>query len=1359
MTMASGGELSGIRPPIMDWSQNDLPSAFREFRLYCELIFKGPLSEKSAEAKVTYILLWIGQEGIRVFESWGLADDHGDRKDPAKIFGRFEQHFEPKTNFRLNRFHLHGYRQSANESIDDFMSRCKLQAKQCKFNDQERSNRLIEQLIVGTRHKKIQEQLLGKDEKLTLDQAMDIARTHEATQSHMTQLHGSHPDTSIHEQFIRQPKGNHGNVVNARTCDFCSRRHPAGRDKCPAYGTVCKTCGQRNHWSRSAKCRPRSERRSDSRQRTGGRDRQRSRSRPRKGNHGNGGKRQFNEVRSNDSKGLDDAFETLSFQSVGVDVIDNDTRDEVFTSIGITLRRKPATLKAKVDTGAQGNLLPLRIFRRMYPELLGADGFPKEGSTTPTHARLSAYNGSKIEQFGTINLQCNYEGNNADAKFYVTDSSGPAIFGLPLCRDLKLVVLNCEVTSKSECDRPIRSKAELKHQYPDRFEGIGKFARKAHITLDPTVPPVVHPPRKCPIQLKDQIRKELDNMESLGVISKVTEPTDWVSSLAYSRKSDGRIRICLDPKDLNSAIKRPHHRSLTLEEITHKLAGATVFSKLDARHGYWSVQLDDESRLLTTFNSPEGRYCFNRLPFGLSHSQDEFAQRMDMILEECNGAIGIADDVTVFGANMEDHNRHLHELMRVARKHGLVFNYDKCEIAQPSIRFFGVVFDAAGVHPDPDKVRDIANMPAPDCPRKMQEFLGMATYMSPFIQNLAHVSAPLRDLLKKDVDYIFTASHQKAFDEVKKLICEATTLRYFDPNKDTVVNVDASSRGLGAVLLQDDQPVAFASKSLSETERRYANIEREMLAVVFGCERFHTYVYGKFFTVESDHKPLEMISLKNLAAAPPRLQRMLLRVQQYDFKLRYKPGKEMAVSDALSRSPCANSTSIHLDVAVHPVQFSTQKLLELRDEVSKDTELQALKEYIVTGWPERQRDLPVAMRDYWSYRDELTVEDGLLMKGNCVIIPVSLRAEVLKKLHASHQGIEKTRLLSRTCVFWNKIGSDIEIELAKCPVCPPRQKKQRSEPLLPHELPTRPWEFLGTDLFELDGCEYLVLSDYYSKFPIVRKIRGRVTSQAIINHLKCIMSEHGIPETIYCDNGGQFDSSWFRNFAEKWGFNVVTSSPHFPQSNGFAESQVKSVKSTLAKAKAANIDPEMALLVLRCTPVDSHLPSPAELLNARRFKANLPIRVRNDARDRVDVQNRLIARQLTQKKYFDQKAGNDLPELRVGQPVIIRHESKGLWQPANVSKVRSEPRSYEVETLDGKTLRRNRVHIRTDMRPEVVREKHVHFDPEILCETDDDMSNSNPPTVLKSPSHSNDVTGTYVTRSGRCVKPIARLDL
>ena len=291
---------------------------------------------------------------------------------------------------------------------------------------------------------------------------------------------------------------------------------------------------------------------------------------------------------------------------------------------------------------------------------------PKRGRLENNDTVLTAYNGQPIHQYGTLRLRCSHAANKCEAMFFVADMPGPATIGLPSRRGVSLEVLNSEITQTAQ----INTKDDLQRQYPDRSEGIGKFRGDFHITLDPTVTPVIHAVRQCSIHLKDEVKTELDNMEELGVIERVTERNDCVAS----RKLSGKLR-------------------------------------------------------------------------------------------------------------------------------------------------------------------------------------------------------------------------ETAFERTKALICRQTTLKYFDPGAESVIQVYASSRGMGAVLMQKWKPIAFASKSLSDAETRYTNNGREMLAVVFGCERFHTYVFGKSVTIESDHRPLEMIHLNNLSAAPQRLQRMLLRIHPYAITIRYRPGE------------------------------------------------------------------------------------------------------------------------------------------------------------------------------------------------------------------------------------------------------------------------------------------------------------------------------------------------------------------------------------------------------------------------------------------------------------------------------------
>ena len=900
------------------------------------------------------------------------------------------------------------------------------------------------------------------------------------------------------------------------------------------------------------------------------------------------------------------------------------------------------------------------------------------------------------------------------------------MIGLQSCEKLKLVTLHCTIKAHSSAEdasvttqptitstAAINSVDDLTRMYPQQFDRIGCFPGEVKLVVDPAVPPRMNPPRKTPIALKDAIKSSLDSMVEDDVIRKVheNEPTDWVLSLAYAKKKDGSMIICLDPKFLNQALKRPHHNIPTLEELNHKFTGARYFSKLDAKAGYWGVQLHKDSQLLTTFQSPYGRYAFKRLPFGLSASQDIFQSRMDMILEQCDGAEGIADDVVVYGATEDEHDKNLHQLMNVAMRNGLVFNSSKCLIKERSVSFFGLMYGIDGIKPDPDRIRDLQDIPPPRDKKELRQFLGLMTFLSPFIRNLSEMASMLRELLKKDSMFMWELHHQSCFDGLKHLVTTRSCLQYFNVAKTPILQTDASLLGLGVALLQENesgvvQPVAYASKSLSGAEKRYDCIERELLAIVFGTQRFHTYLYGREFRVITDHLPLVAIVQKGLINSPPRLQRMLLKLQGYDMEVEYQPGKEIVLADTLSRLPSVhNRETIDLDVRVDFVRISDGRIQELRNKTKDDQVLRTLSETIVTGWPETIKELPTSIRSYWAFRDELSVEDGILLKGTRVIIPESMQSFILDRLHYGHLGIEKTRLRAKDSVYWININRDIETTVKSCHICQEHQPAQQHETLLPHEIPSRPWEVVGTDMFFFNDADWLIIADYYSKFPIVRKMPRPCLSSSVVSVTKQIFSETGVPSRVVSDNGQHFSSACYADLSKKMSFRHVTSSPRYPRSNGFVERQIQTVKHVMKKARQSGQDLDLALLCLRTTPIDSKLPSPAELLNGRKAQSTLLTKIVDTHQDHDEMRERLQERQNKMTYQHDQHA-RDLPPLHNGQAVRFRDQD-GRWKPVTVLNKTPNPRSYILATPSTRTIRRNRNHIRDNSTQPVV--KRVSF--------------------------------------------------
>ena len=1240
----------------MDWSSTDLPQAFRKFRALSELIFDGPLSDKSEEVKVKYLLIWTGEEGIELVSTWHLTAE--EKKKLDTYWTKFEKYVKPKSNFRLARYKLRGLKQEPTESADQFMKRVRIIISECKYLNT--NDHMIDALIFGTNSQSVQSKLLQKDDKLTLDEALDIARTEEATKQQLSDISG---EQAVHAMYTRHARP--AQKMKEKSCNRCGREHRfKPRSECPAYGTTCNKCKKMNHWEKCCRSEPTSQ-----------------------ANSTNANSHQSHRnVHAIESLPQEDVA-NLFFHELKISSLDQHKDTQALLRLTVEGEKRQQIL-CKLDTGAEGNVIPAETYKTLFPKCpTNSSGEPT--GLTRSSTVITAYGGNKVPHYGTCRLNVSHREAEEASTFHVVRTSGPTIIGLPSCRALGLIQLTYDVNILKDGDRDERT--IILEEYTDCFKGIGCFEGEYDITLDPTVDPVVHAPRRVPVALQEPLKAELERLVLQGIIAPVEKPTDWVNSIVCTTKSDGTIRLCLDPKDLNKAVKRPYHATRTLDDILPKLNGAKHFSILDARSGYWNVMLSENSSYMTTFNTPHGRYRFRRLPFGLSCAQDVFQRKVDETFGDLTGVCGIADDIVVVGYKEDgsDHDANLRAVLQRARDRGLRFNPDKLKVKCQQIKFFGNIIGANGLEADPEKVKAIKEMKPPKDVQELQTFLGLATYLGRFTDQLATLAAPLRDLCKKDAHFAWCPEHQKAFHMLKEALTSQTVLQYFDEKKDVTIQVDASQHGLGAALLQEKGPVEYASKSLSDTETRYSNIEREMLGVLFGLERFHYYAYGRHVTVETDHKPLASIIQKNLNHAPPRIARMLLRIQKYDITIKYIPGKQLQLADALSRvTPCAGDEIKGLDITIHEVHLninaSPTRIQSIKQETATDDDLQQLMSVIMNGWPDERTSCPATLIEYWNYRDELYVEDGMVLKGERVLIPKTLQAEVLKQLHYAHQGIEKCRLRARGSVYWVNLNKDIEQMVKTCQQCQEHMRANQKEPLMPHDVPKHPWHTLASDLFHLDNANYLLVADYHSKFPIVKRLNSTVSS-AVIQKLKETFSEFGIPSKLMTDNGPQYSSYEFKKFCDEYGFQHVTSSPRYPQSNGFIERMVQTIKSTLQKAS----DPYLAMLCLRTTPVAHDMPSPCMLLNKRQYQSNLPS-VASHADG--DINKKLEQRQDKQKHYYDKHA-KELPPLVKDEPVRMWREETSQWEPATV-KHAANARSYHIETTDGQQYRRNRRHLR-----------------------------------------------------------------
>ena len=334
-----------------------------------------------------------------------------------------------------------------------------------------------------------------------------------------------------------------------------------------------------------------------------------------------------------------------------------------------------------------------------------------------------------------------------------------------------------------------------------------------------------------PVPLRDKVKAKFDDLERKGIVEKVTVPTDWISSMVVVA-TPNKIRICLDPKDLNKAVIRPKYQMPTLDELLPKLSNAKVFSTLDAKDGFYQVGLDESSSLKTTFWTPFGRYKYLRLPFGINLAPEEFECKLHEKLDSLPGVEVIRDDILVMGYGENDeeanrnHDENLIRLLEQARKANLRLNSSKLNLKKSEVRFMGHLITKDGLQPDPEKVKAVQEMPRPTSKEELLSLLGFVNYLAKFLPRLSEVAQPLREMTAKDAKFIWSQHHETAFQEVQELVVKHPVLKYYDLQEEVTVQYDASEYGLGAALLQNGQPVAFASRSLSQTERQYAQIEK-----------------------------------------------------------------------------------------------------------------------------------------------------------------------------------------------------------------------------------------------------------------------------------------------------------------------------------------------------------------------------------------------------------------------------------------------------------------------------------------------------------------------------------------------------
>ena len=1221
--------IPGLKPPDkFSMPSTAIPEAWKLFKQrWTSYAVLSSLSTLPNKVQVALFLHCLDDNALTTYNGFSFKTEENERT-VAEIISTFDEFTIGEINITAERFSFNQRNQSEDESFEIFLSDLKRLSKTCSYCNSCVSSLIRDRIVLGIYNKSTQRELL-KERHLNLEKCIDICRAAENADKHSKtiQKEVSPPQDGDEVNYVQKKKYVPPRPRQNRTCYYCGGNRCQGRNRCPAFGKTCSNCKKPNHFA--AVCRA----------------------------------KQVQTITVDPEPDYESTAES------DIDWVNTINEKKL---IKASLLIKDRTIHFLVDSGASVNVLPKRYCTEIIP------------SSKP----LLTYGGGRIHSIGTSIEQVYNPKTKTKVKvlFTVVDQDIAPIIGLHTAQELEMIEIksdNFEQVSTLDIDKDKVFNSEL-----GTFPGVQK------LKIDPDVQPVIMPDRRVPVAIRPKLKKEIDRLQKLGVITPVTEPTPWVSQLITTTKRDGSPRVCIDPKYLNKALMRERYPIPLLDDVLHNLSESRVFTKVDLRDGYWHVQLDEESSKLTTFQTCFGRYRWLRLPQGLSVSSEIFQRKVLELFGHLDGVVAIHDDIIIHGPDKETHDKNLAKFLNICKEHNVSLKKEKIRLAQPSITFMGHIISDTGIATDPEKVKAITHFPTPKNVTEVRRFIGMIQFVARYIPHLTNLLHPLLNLTKKDVLFTWSESQEKAFGDIKQCIINSPQLAIYDQNKPLTIENDASDYGLGSTIMQEGRPLGFASRTLTPAEQNYAQIEKEALAITFGMSRFHHWTFGRETTVITDHQPLIPIFNKPLAKAPRRLQHMLLKLQTYDIKLVHKPGSKLVISDTLSRAPLQHGLDeIETDDIVSNIQhtpFNASRLQTLREHTANDPTLTQLKLTVLNGWPDDLSTVPDCIKPYTSYRDEITTQDGLLLRGERLIIPTSMRRDMLEKIHAGHIGINSCLRRARDLIFWPRMSQEIRQYVEACDTCATFPATQPKQPIISHEIPSRPWQKVGTDLFSIFERDYLLVVDYYSNFIEVDHLPD-IRSKTVIHKMKAHFARHGIPEVVISDSGTQYTAQEFKTFAEKWNFKHNPSSPLNHASNGLAESAVKRVKAIMRKCHENNEDHYIGLLNLRNTPNENMETSPAQRLFNRRTNSFIPAHP-----TKLNPQNTTPERKLhIQQMRSSVKTQNrkQLRPLETGDRITFKaSENSNRWKQGTISK-RINQKSYEIYT-GSKFFRRTRVHIK-----------------------------------------------------------------
>ena len=1237
-------------------------------------------------------------------------------------------------NIWIYRHKFNECQQTSNQPFKLFYSDLVTLASLCKFDegicDEDKQNVidlfLLNKIVFSIHDRTVQKKLF-EEKDLTLTKAIKIIEAHEEIQKteqtfasplvhsvmsdetviNRVGVHRSRPNFARNEKRSKSPpRGRKSESKPKPLCTRCGYFHDSQR-VCPAQGKRCNYCGATGHFEKVCFKKNQPPARLPNR-----------------------GK----------SSGAMISSVGTQTQKVSVDVKLDSRCDRLMQFV--------------IDTGSDWTAISPYDLKKL--------GLKEEDLDPPTEKMkcTTTATGEQMTPRGYLNAQLRFGNKQIPSEIVVFEGITNPLLSITALKDLDIVRINTEnqtLPLEQEIVVPFdegkiflsqhlnndSTEEDKKKLLIDEFKDV--FAtqppmkgEKFKITLqDNATPCCLTKARKIPIAYEKALRDELDDLLKEGIISPVTQPTEWVSPIVVEPKKtngqfNGKVRLCVDFRHLNKYCMREHYSSPSVLETIQKIQAndAQYFTTFDAWKGYHQIELDEESKLLTTFITPFGRFYYNRAPFGINSISEHYNRRMTEELHGLDNTKKIVDDVLIYSKSFDEHVHLVTQFLNRCRISGIRLRLDKFVFAKNVVNFAGVTLSHNGYKMQDKIFTSIRDFKQPTCLKDLQSFQGMANQLAPFNKDLASALQPLRELLKKsNEDFAMTDLHVQSFERAKRILTSENVLAYYRHDAPMQLYTDASLKnGLGFVLMQQQldlswRPIQLGSRTLHDAETRYAPIELELQAIVYATAKCNMFLAGNVFTIFTDHRPLTTICNKRRLdeVANTRILRSLVKLMDYNFTVEYLPGSQNQIADTLSRHPIDAPAPYEVDnLAMQQFHINTARLVNaeeaecsfrlqrVQEAAAEDLvlEYQLLKAQILQGFPSDKHKLPQTLCAYWNVRDDLIIsEDGFILKGSRLLIPKSLRPMVLKELHAGHREIEGSKARARLVVYWPQIDNDVENSCRRCPECEKDRPSHPKQPLKHLPTPNYAFEFISADWFDLHSDKFLVIVDWYSGY---FEVKGPVTSpdaHTVICYLREWFVSNAVCDYFWSDGGPPFASADLHDFFFRWGIRWAPSSPWFPQGNSIAESAVKWAKNLLRKCWKRKGQPlrmnqewVQGILQWKNTPHKSTGLSPAIMLYGHPVQDAIPCHKSALTRDWHDQKLKIDREAATRKEKLEQyhnRSAHSLPPLNVGDPVCVQNAVTKRWDRYGTILERYEHvRRYLIKLESGMVIRRNRIHLR-----------------------------------------------------------------